>query len=71
VRREHVHVQWTGEHYEVRRQRPDGVSEVLGRCAHWETAMQHRDELSEPRAVVRLPASSSLRRLGRRFIGRG
>jgi hypothetical protein len=71
VRPGEVYVQWTGQHYEVRRQRPDGVSEVLARCAHWETAMYCREEASEPRALVRMPASRSLKSRLRGWIARG
>jgi hypothetical protein len=58
-----VRVVWVGEHYEVRRDAGAGPGEVIARCPHCQQG--------EPRATVRLPASSSLRRLGRRFIGRG
>jgi len=58
-----VLVFWTGEHYEVRRVVEGGSSEIIARCPHCQAGV--------PRAEVQLPPSSSLRRLGRRFLGRG
>ena len=66
-----VQVFWAGEHYEVRRARPGGGYEVLARCPHFTEAAERVVPRQEPRALVHLPASASLRRLGRRFIGRG